>query len=1672
MKKLILLTFLIVVVFLQLNLYSYSTDSPVFIDQNVNVITGEYTETNLDHQSSGAYPIELVRSFNIDSKPGWRFNHPNVLTREETDPMRTKDLGLAVVSYEYGPEMQLQLIKTANKEGSVIYNWMRFNHSESKDLTKRYSEIETSDGQIFKYEFSKNDKARNDQGFLLNKVIMPNGSEIFYTYRNHPNERKKLLAKKEESGQRFIINEYYQGGHNIVGGTLVSIVDLVRDFRIGRVKLQKAPIGTDNSELISKRFFYEENVTHVYDALNNRKSYYHKNGLVTSIESYEGDANAGGATPVRKERFFWNRDKRLTCRTVEDGQGVIYNCKTYGYDKEGNLIHECLYGNISGVNNTPIVIKDDLVVENGTEKYSLTYEYNDKKQLIRTSESNGLTIRYLYHPENGLLLAKLTGSPSTILMRQFFEYDAKGLVTFTCIDDGSSEDKEKTSDISERKYIRYTYGSGNILYGLPVAVEEGYIDPETGEALSLKKTINSYSEKGKLVHQQVCTQAGDQWSGSSFEYDHCGRRVGFTDAEGKIIHSSFDINGNLIAKKEIGSEEISETSYSYDFCNRLIRSETITNLRDLPIVESYKYDLAGHKISSSDEFGNETLFAYDGLGRLIETILPEVMETQGQVVRPTARLRYDCCNRVCESIDPKGYITKTSYNARDKPALIEYPDGTSEAFEYYLDGTLKRHKKKNGVETVYERDLLGRPVKTETLNSVETQKYNTFHAISSTDKDGFTTHLTYDKAGRVEECLQETSEGTSKSSFSYDCFGQVSSIKKAAGNSGEQIVQYDNVKDSQGKIIETVILDSNGNRLLSKKEPEKPKKAKTTYSITANSLGQNVLQTKTADAAGVLTIVIYDALKRPHIIIKENSYGAQLCKTVYSYDLCNNKCKEEILDPNGESKFTILQEYGPCNRLETITEAWGTPLQQTIGYVYNSKGFLEKIIKADGVSLHYRYTEQGQVGELSSSDGSVHYVYTYDGKGNLIGIADLVHGDEIHRKYNSRNMLTSESLGPFEIKKAYDILGRVVGLTLPDQSSISYEYDAYFLREIKRLSKDKELLYVHSNKEYSPEGLLTLAKCIGHAGEKKITYGEQQKIEAIETPYWSEKITSAKEKWIETIQFQDPLNSYSQTYLYDEQHRLLAESGLHSNTFDYDVCHNRISANGETIEHNRMNQPVSNGKEEYCYDPNGNLIERKTALGTIRYKYDALNRLTEVVKGGQKVSYRYDGLHRRIAKHYHNEDCTVYYLYDEEKEIGLADRNGAIVQLRVLEPTYMSEIGAAVAIELEGKAYAPICDHIGSIRCLIDPQDKSAAEFYRFSAFGEEEIYDENGEKKENALNPWRYSSKRFDEETGFLYFGRRYYLPESGRWITKDPLGHVDGMNRYAFVQNNPISNVDHFGLLTWESFFGSLSGTYHCFLGGLNDFLGLLHQHLSYSSYVNDEIDFILENTVGKGFLQFSGYYINPMETGVYGCGELSEKIRITLLNGIGCIRSDFAKSVSIFSRAHGHENIHYIFRPTRGWSHDMLMGFLVKCGYVSPHARNLANTWKKLIQEMGGVDGGGLIIHYAHSMGGTDTYVAAGLLTPEEKKMIRVITLGSSTMIPSDGFESVVNYVSKKDLVPISDPVGYFNGLFSEDSNMRFYGSFFAMPILEHALLSETYCHVIHAMGQQFLAMIPLL
>ena len=156
-----------------------------------------------------------------------------------------------------------------------------------------------------------------------------------------------------------------------------------------------------------------------------------------------------------------------------------------------------------------------------------------------------------------------------------------------------------------------------------------------------------------------------------------------------------------------------------------------------------------------------------------------------------------------------------------------------------------------------------------------------------------------------------------------------------------------------------------------------------------------------------------------------------------------------------------------------------------------------------------------------------------------------------------------------------------------------------------------------------------------------------------------------------------------------------------------------------------MSKPIPT----YTYDANGNLAQSTQGDETTFYRYDALDRLIQVEKGSSLVTYWYDSLHRRLSKV--QNGLTTHYLYQKDDEIGVVI-DQEITELRILGLGKGAEIGAAVAIELNGTPYVPIHDPYGNVVTLLDLSGHVVAS-YRYTAFGEEEI-------SGSSANLWRYS--------------------------------------------------------------------------------------------------------------------------------------------------------------------------------------------------------------------------------------------------------------------------------------------------------------------------------------------
>ena len=113
-----------------------------------------------------------------------------------------------------------------------------------------------------------------------------------------------------------------------------------------------------------------------------------------------------------------------------------------------------------------------------------------------------------------------------------------------------------------------------------------------------------------------------------------------------------------------------------------------------------------------------------------------------------------------------------------------------------------------------------------------------------------------------------------------------------------------------------------------------------------------------------------------------------------------------------------------------------------------------------------------------------------------------------------------------------------------------------------------------------------------------------------------------------------------------------------------------------------------------------------------------------------------------------------------------------------------------------------INDHLNTSRIITDESGQVVWQG-EYSPFGKVDV------TVNQIDNNTRFPGQYFDSETGLHYNWHRFYDPETGRYISADPIGLAGGINLYAYVENDPVNAVDPDGLRSYTGF--AIFGTYN---------------------------------------------------------------------------------------------------------------------------------------------------------------------------------------------------------------------------------------------------------------------
>jgi RHS repeat-associated protein len=202
----------------------------------------------------------------------------------------------------------------------------------------------------------------------------------------------------------------------------------------------------------------------------------------------------------------------------------------------------------------------------------------------------------------------------------------------------------------------------------------------------------------------------------------------------------------------------------------------------------------------------------------------------------------------------------------------------------------------------------------------------------------------------------------------------------------------------------------------------------------------------------------------------------------------------------------------------------------------------------------------------------------------------------------------------------------------------------------------------------------------------------------------------------------------------------------------------------------------------YCaYDANGNTLSDPSGKS---FTWDFENRLiSATVPGTGTVAFKYDPFGRRIQKS--GPLGTTNYLYSGPNILEEVDNAGnALARF-----TRTKRIDETLATVVSGTTSYYERDGLGSVTSLSGPTG-GIANSYTYDSFGK--LTASTG----TLTNPFQFTGRESDSETGLYYYRARYYDLSAGRFIGEDPAGFDDGSNFYDYAANDPIVFIDPWGL------------------------------------------------------------------------------------------------------------------------------------------------------------------------------------------------------------------------------------------------------------------------------------
>ncbi len=1026
----------------------------------------------------------------------------------------------------------------------------------------------------------------------------------------------------------------------------------------------------------------------------------------------------------------------------------------------------------------------------------------DFSQLTKNADGNyvrrmtdGTTIEY---NAEGLMTARVDTNGN----RTEYSYDANGLLS------GISD----PADPSRGTVFEYTDGT---LSGITdVAGRSTFFQVVDGELVKMTDAEGNEWRYAYDANSKLSAFASARGFVTTVDYGFAGQYLGTNNPDGTSVSAS--IAGTLgLAQFDIGlGTEVNpqpsvapedRVSTLQDAKGNFYEMEVneygaVIRITD-PIGRTTRLvrdadNLVRQSIRDNDSFLSDgtipatvtTLLDYDERGNVTAQT-----EAAGTPLARTTRFFYEpVFNRVVKIVDPSNSLPDPACPTAGVPS----PGVTCMEYDP-TDGNLLKVTDAGGGEQTFSYDFRGlRETAVDANGNVTRFAYDFFGNVETTTNGaGDVTKLERDAAGDVTGVTEGFGTAEARTtSFVFDDLGRIVAETDPEGGISETV--YDADGNTIAEIDETGIAATKTYDSMGRMDTESHPATGTvrrTYDDNGNLASL-------MDPTGNIAHFAYDAVNRaertedPKLGVRRFAYDladnpklvtdANGNATSFRYDLHGREIERanalgdtwtfkydsrdnmvETVDAIGQ---TIRKTYDELNRLTGIEliEADGVTVEDTVTVTYDAHGL--KRTAADGdSSLAWTYDGANRVktAETIAAPGAVQpavvLTHDYDSVGNRRGLTHgpdgvIVDGAWLfgHDGRADLTRVTTPAGGTIDL--TYDPAGRLERIAYPTAAGMQVTYDALTGRPG------------------------SIAHNSGFAELARLDYGFDT----------DGKITSIADA------------GGTRSFTYDATLQLTGggyptETQPRSESYAYDAEGNRTSSHlSATYVHDMANRLGEDETTCYAYDKNGNLIERRERVGldcvtdtsgaTTTYEWDVLNRLTRIDKpDGDYAAYRYDAQGRRIEKDVNG--ALTRYVYD-----GIAvllEYDGAnSLEARY---THSEQVDQPLAMARGGQSFFYHTDHLGSVRLVTDGAGLVVSR-YDYDSFGNIET----ASFVEGVANPYGFTAREYDAESGLMFYRARYYDPGLGRFISEDPFGFVAGdSNFYRYVSNNPTMLIDPSG-------------------------------------------------------------------------------------------------------------------------------------------------------------------------------------------------------------------------------------------------------------------------------------